>query len=236
MKILAIESSACSASVAVVQEDGKILSECYVNTGLTHSQTLMPMVDSAVKNAVLDFDGVDLLAVANGPGSFTGIRIGVAAIKGLASASGKECVGVSTLEAMAYNLIGRDCIAVCCMDARCGQVYTASFKINGETVTRLTEDEAVKTETMAQRLGKYDGDIVFVGDGAHLAYEVLKQSLPGASLAPLSIRYQRASGVALAVLGGNYNKCNGKELLPKYLRLPQAERELKAKREKENEK
>lgn len=236
MKILAIESSACSASVAVVQDDGKILSECYVNTGLTHSQTLMPMVDSALKNAVLKFDDIDLFAVANGPGSFTGVRIGVAAIKGLASASGKECVGVSTLEAMAYNLLGRNCTAVCCMDARCGQVYTASFKIESEKVTRLTDDEAVKTESMAQRLSEYSGDIVFVGDGAHLAYEVLGQSLPNASLAPLSIRYQRASSVSLAALKGNCGKCNGRELLPKYLRLPQAERELKAKREKENEK
>ena len=137
LKILALESSAVSAGAAV-SVDGKIVAENFVNAGLTHSQTLLPMVDACLKTANSTVSDIDAVAIANGPGSFTGIRIGVAAVKGLCF-GGKKCIGVSTLEAMAYNLFGADCIALCVMDARCSQVYTAMFDC-GEKITRLCED------------------------------------------------------------------------------------------------
>ena len=143
MRVLAVDTSAVCAAVAVV-EDGKILSESQTNTGLTHSRTLMPMIDSTLRNAEISLDSIDFFACSAGPGSFTGIRIGVAAIKGLCDGLEKKCLPVSTLEALAYNLLGRSCTAVSVMDARCNQVYCGIFRVEGESVTRLTEDEAIK--------------------------------------------------------------------------------------------
>ena len=139
MKILALETSATPASVALVDE-GRILASSYINTPLTHSQTLMPMVESMLKNAGVSFSDVDLLAVSAGPGSFTGVRIGVAAVKGLAFTSGCSCVGVSTLAAIAQNAcgIGFDGVICAAMDARCRQVYTACFVSGDQGLQRLT--------------------------------------------------------------------------------------------------
>ncbi len=230
MKILAIESSACSASVAIVEDD-KILSECYINTGLTHSQTIMPMVDATVKNSKIELKDIDFLAVANGPGSFTGVRIGVAAIKGLADAMECECIPVSTLEAMAYNVMGQDCIVLCCMDARCQQVYTATFDSTDNKIVRITEDEAVTIESLEQRLKEYKKNIVVVGDGAELVFKSLADKVPQLKLASANIRYQRASSVAFAAFNNQDKKQKGRDIIPAYLRLPQAERELKLKKE-----
>lgn len=223
MRILAVDTSAVCAAVAVT-DDEKILSESQTNTGLTHSRTLMPMVDSTLKNAEIPLSSIDLFACSVGPGSFTGIRIGVAAIKGLCDGTKKKCMPVSTLEALAYNLLGRSCTAVCVMDARCNQVYTASFRVDGDTVTRLTEDEAIKIEELGERLPKYE-NVIFVGDGAKICHKAL-----GYAIAPPSELYQKGSSVALCALR-NYSEdkaVEGNELLPVYLRLPQAERELKA--------
>lgn len=226
MKILAVDTSAVCASVAVTDEN-KILSECSVNTGLTHSRTLMPMISSALNNAEIDLGEIDYLACSVGPGSFTGIRIGVAAIKGIADAAGKKCVPVSTLQALAFNLKGRHCTAVCTMDARCNQVYAAIFKINGNEINRLTEDLAIKIDELKEMLTEYD-DVVFVGDGAKLCYEKL-----GYEVASENCVYQKGSSVCFAAM--EYLKeseaISGKELMPVYLRLPQAERELKARKE-----
>ena len=126
MKILALESSACAASVAIA-EDGKLLGEAFLNTGLTHSQTLLPLVHGLLKNANLALDEIDAFAVTNGPGSFTGVRIGVAAIKGLAFPHDKPCIPLSTLEVIAFGQTGGDCTVCAAMDARCAQVYTALF-------------------------------------------------------------------------------------------------------------
>lgn len=230
MKILALESSAVSAGAAVVQ-DGKIISESFVNAGLTHSRTLLPLADACLKTADISFDDIDAVAVANGPGSFTGIRIGVAAVKGLCM-GGKKCFGISTLEGMAYNLLGADCIALCVMDARCSQVYTAMFDC-GEKIIRLCEDKAVmisELPEMAEKAKKeLKKDIIILGDGAELCYNYMKTVCSGISLAPVNVRFQRAAGVALAA------ECAGQaipaeQLRPVYLRVPQAERELKKKR------
>ena len=225
MKILAVDTSAVCASVAVT-EDGKILSESSINTGLTHSRTLMPMIDSVLRNGEIAMDSIDMFACSVGPGSFTGIRIGVAAVKGLCDALSKKCVPVSTLEALAYNLSGRNCTAVSVMDARCNQVYCAIFKVQGETVERITEDMALKIDDLGEML-KYYENIVFVGDGAKLCYKAL-----GYEKAPANCEYQRGSSVCFAAVNHIEEALEAKELLPVYLRLPQAERELKAKQNK----
>ena len=223
MKILAVDTSAVCASVAVT-EDGKILSESSINTGLTHSRTLMPMIDSVLRNGEIAMDSIDMFACSVGPGSFTGIRIGVAAIKGLCDALGKKCVPVSTLEALAYNLVGRNCTAVSVMDARCNQVYCAIFNVQGETVTRLTEDMALKIDDLGEMLRSYE-NIIFVGDGAKLCNKAL-----GYEKAPANCEYQRGSSVCFAAVNHMDEALDSKELLPVYLRLPQAERELNAKK------
>ncbi|MEE1504510.1 MAG: tRNA (adenosine(37)-N6)-threonylcarbamoyltransferase complex dimerization subunit type 1 TsaB, partial [Acutalibacteraceae bacterium] len=162
MKILGIDSSAKSASVTVT-ENGKILSSFYINTGLTHSQTLMPMLESALKCASLTLDDIDLIAVNKGPGSFTGIRIGVAAAKGLADTNSIKTIGTSTLESMAYNLISTNCIVASVMDARCSQVYTALFRASDNKIERLTEDDALSISDLKKILLRFDEQIVLVG-------------------------------------------------------------------------
>ena len=223
MRILAVDTSAVCASVGVT-EDGKILSESSINTGLTHSRTLMPMIDSTLKNGEIDLDSIDYFACSVGPGSFTGIRIGVAAIKGLADGLKKKCIPVSTLEALAYNLQGRCCTAVSVMDARCNQVYCGIFLVDGEEITRLTEDMALKIDELEKILPDYE-NVVFVGDGARLCHSKL-----GYEIAPAGQLYQRGSSVAFAAEKSfsEENTVTAAELMPAYLRLPQAERELKA--------
>lgn len=235
MKILAVDTTATAASVAVLN-DGKLLSESFTNTGLTHSQTLMPMIDNTVKGANIDIKDIDFFAVNNGPGSFTGVRIGVAAVKGMAQMLGKPCVEISTLESLAYNLIDNNCIAVCAMDARCQQVYTASFDCDGGTVTRLCDDEAIAISDLEERLVNYKKTVIFVGDGAMLCYNYYKDRL-SCSVISEGRRHQKALSVALAatlkIEKGETVSAN--ELMPSYLRLPQAQRELKKKtEEKEN--
>lgn len=224
MRILAVDTSAVCASVAVT-ENGKILSECSINTGLTHSRTLMPMIDSALKNAEIELSDIDYFACSVGPGSFTGIRIGVAAIKGLSDATKKKCIPVSTLEALAYNLSGQNVTAVSAMDARCNQVYCAIFRIEGEQIERLTEDMAIQIDELGEKLRAYE-NVVFVGDGAKLCHSKL-----GYSLAGQGNIYQRGSSVAFAAEKDftEEKAIDAAALMPTYLRLPQAERELKAK-------
>ncbi len=230
MKILAVDTSAKAASAAVT-DNGKIISECFTNTGLTHSQTLMPMVKTVLDGAGVKVGDIDLFAVNNGPGSFTGVRIGVAAIKGMAQPTGKPCVEVSTLESLAYNLIGTGFTAVSAMDARCSQVYTAAFKC-GETVERLSDDEAVAIKDMEEKLLTFPKPIVFVGDGAELCYNYYKDRLPCAVASEI-LRYQRASSTALVgqIKAEKGETVTPEKLMPMYLRLPQAERELKKKKE-----
>ena len=223
MRILAVDTSAVCASVGIT-EDGKILSESSINTGLTHSRTLMPMIDSTLRNGEIDLDSIDYFACSVGPGSFTGIRIGVAAIKGLADGLKKKCIPVSTLEALAYNLQGRSCTAVSVMDARCNQVYCGIFRVDGEKITRLTVDMALKIDELGKMLFDYE-NVVFVGDGARLCHGKL-----GYEIAPAGQLYQRGSSVALAAENSFSDGATvtAAELMPAYLRLPQAERELKA--------
>lgn len=236
MTILALESSAGPASVAVLRDE-KILYEANLNTQTTHSQTLMPMVDEAMKITGLNMNDIDLLAVACGPGSFTGVRIGVSAVKGMAFGGGKKCLGVSTLEAMAYNLLSINGTAVCVMDARCSQVYCGIFKISDGVVTRIAPDNALSISGLKEILEGIEGDVYLVGDGAEICYKSFGGELQNVKLSPANERYQKASSVSLCaqrkILDGA-EAISGGELEVIYLRLPQAERELLAKKEKEN--
>lgn len=227
--VLAVDTSAKPVSCAIAQ-DGRVLASFYANTGLTHSQTLMPMIEQALQISGLSVGQLDAVAVNAGPGSFTGVRIGVSAVKGLAFTNNIPCVSVSTLEAMAHLVAAVPGTLVCgAMDARCQQVYTALFLKNeaGETV-RLSEDSAMTISELETLLKEQDRPIVLVGDGSELAYKSLKDSVANVSLAPAATRYQNASGTALLALEKLAKKetVSAEALLPEYLRLPQAEREL----------
>lgn len=226
MKILSVDTSAICASVAVTEGE-KIISLCSTNAGLTHSRTLLPMIDSALKNSETKLSDIDVFACSAGPGSFTGIRIGVAAIKGLADGTGKKCISVSTLEALAYNLLGQNVIACSVMDARCNQVYCAIFDVFENEVKRLTDDEAIKIEELGAKLSGFEKKIVFVGDGAEICEKAL-----GYKAAPALLRFQNGASVGICAFR-NFDESrllSAAELMPVYLRLPQAERELRAKK------
>ncbi len=228
--ILAVDSSAVAASAALVK-DGKTLGEFYCNNGLTHSQTLMPMIDGLLKCTRVPVEKVDLLAVSAGPGSFTGIRIGVASVKGLAMPGNKPCVGVSTLEAIAQNLSHLTGTACAVMDARCGQVYNAVFSLNGKSVERLTPDRAISIENLAEECKKYANPLFLVGDGAKLCYNKTGFEALGTLLPPEILLFQRAWGVARAAEAA-YRRgeaVSPAALMPIYLRPAQAERSLKRK-------
>lgn len=235
MKILAFECSAAPASVAVL-EDGKITASSFINVKLTHSQTLVPMAENLLKAAAMDFDSIDALAVSNGPGSFTGVRIGISAVKGLAAPKNLPCIGVSTLLSMAYNISDTDCTVCAVMDARCNQVYNALFDITDGKITRICSDRALMCEELAKDLKKLSQNgnkrVIIVGDGGEVFYPYVKDTA-NVSLAAEKNRFQNATSVALAageaLSRGEY--VTAEELLPVYLRLPQAERELKKKKE-----
>ena len=235
MKILSVECSATPCSAAVI-EDGKILSSGFVNVKLTHSQTLMPMVDSVLKSAMLSMADIDGFALSAGPGSFTGIRIGISAIKGMAAPKKLPCVGVSTLRAMAENYRDTNCIICAVMDARCNQVYNALFRINDGGVTRLCEDRALLCDELKAELERdyidKDEKIIIVGDGLEVFYPFVAE-YDNVIRADEQRRFQNAVGVGLSAVEEfkNGKTIGPEELLPIYLRLPQAERELKLKKE-----
>ena len=230
MLILAFESSAKAASAALLK-DGKLLSQYTQCSGLTHSRTLLPMGEDMLKNAELTLGDVDLLAVAHGPGSFTGIRIGVSMVKGLAWALDKPCVGVSTLEAMAWHGLAAGGLICPVMDARRSQVYNALFSIENGRPVRLTEDRPIPLEELAQELGSFDWPVYLVGDGAEMSYAYLTDKGVDCVLAPENLRMQSAWGVAMAAMDKEPGTADS--LLPVYLRLSQAERERLERLERE---
>ena len=233
MKILAFETSAKAASVALM-ERGKLLGEAYQNTGLTHSQTLMVMAEDLLKTCNLTPKDVEAVTVAAGPGSFTGVRIGVAAAKGFAWGGELPCYGVSTLEAMARNLGAYQGYVVPAMDARRSQVYTAIFHAEKGILTRVEEDMAISLEELKEKIKNFSEPVFLVGDGALLCYNTLLEEVPGLVLPPEHRMHQRAAGVALTaqVMMDAGDPGNGAELTPNYLRLSQAERERAARENK----
>lgn len=230
MLILAFESSARPASVALLR-DGELLSQYSQCSQLTHSRTLLPMAEDMLKNTELSLDDVDLFAVAHGPGSFTGVRIGVSTVKGLAWAADKPCVGVSTLEAMAWHGAAVGGLICPVMDARRSQVYNALLEIRDGRPVRLTEDRPIALDELAAELRGQDRPAFLVGDGAAPTAAFLASVGIPHRLAPENLRWQSAWGVAMAALDKTPGTADA--LLPVYLRLSQAERERQARLEAE---
>lgn len=224
MKILSVDSSSVTASVAIT-ENGKVLAENFINNGLTHSQTLMPMVKKTINESGISVKDIDLFAITHGPGSFTGVRIGIASVKGMADALNKKCLPISTLEAIAEPLRNEDVIACAVMDARCNQVYTAIFNKD----KRLCDDKAVLIDELGEELKQYNKKIVFIGDGSVLCYDKLHEIIQDCDVADEKIRYVHGGSIGFVaenkIINGE-EPINSANLVPFYLRLPQAEREL----------
>lgn len=225
MKILALETSAKAVSAAV-SEDGRILAAGYQDTGLTHSRTLMPIVEHILQNTGLTMADVDAVAVAAGPGSFTGIRIGVSAAKGLAFAADKPAIAVSTLAAMARNAAFAGGLVICAMDARRNQIYNALFEARDGALTRLTPDRAIGLAELAEELQSDPRPKTVVGDGARLCCDYLTAAGIPCRLAPPHLVMQNAVSVALEaeVLAAAGALVSPQALEPVYLRPAQADR------------
>ena len=227
MLMLSFESSAKAASVALTREDGSLVAISTQSSGLTHSRTLLPMAEDLLKNTEIGWDEIDAYAVAAGPGSFTGIRIGIATVKGLAWAREKGCVGVSTLAAMAWNGLTWHGPICCVMDARRSEVYNALFRSEGEKLFRLCPDRAISLDALCEELSAPDGDPpLLIGDGAELTANFLRERGLPFCLAPAPLRMQNAWGVAMEAK--DLPLQSSADLLPVYLRLSQAERERQA--------
>lgn len=219
--LLSMDSSAVTASVALTDGDEIIKSE-FVNSGLTHSETLLPMITRVMDGR--KYSELDGIAITAGPGSFTGVRIGVATVKGLAFNDDIPCYSVSTLEAIAYNFVDKNAVACAVMDARRMQFYNALFKVQNGKVERLCDDRAISIEDLRNELKQYD-KVIIAGDGAKLCFQNIE--LENCTLADDDRIYQNAVGVAKAAQ--NKNAISPKALMPVYLRQSQAERELKLK-------
>ena len=222
MKILALESSAKAASVAYLK-DGELMAQYYQASGLTHSRTLLSMTEDMLKSLDMKVTDMDGIAVAMGPGSFTGIRIGVAAAKGLSWGADKPVCGVSTLEAMAHHCCDDRYIICPVMDARRSEVYNGLFKYENGSIVRLTEDRAISLKDLSEEAKNSDKTFFLVGDGAMLCYNYFTDNGINAVLAPANVRLQSAWGVGKAAESGKFSDPG--ELTPNYLRLSQAERE-----------
>lgn len=220
--ILSFDSSAVTASAALTDGD-KIINSAFINAGLTHSETLLPMIKSVMNG--YSFKDLEAIAITAGPGSFTGVRIGVATAKGLAFNNDIDCISVSTLEAIAYNFTDTDTIVCAVMDARRMQFYNALFEVKDGTVKRLCDDRAISIEDLSVQLSAFD-EVIIAGDGAKLCFDNL--SLDNIKLADDERIYQNA--VAVSKAAKNKKRISAASLMPVYLRQSQAERELKLKR------
>lgn len=227
MRILALDSSGLVASVAVVEDD-KLLAEYTVNYKKTHSQTLLPMLDEIGKMIELDLSAVDAIAVACGPGSFTGLRIGSATAKGLGLALDKPLISVPTVDALAYNLYGTDKLVCPIMDARRSQVYTGVYEFEDRILHVLKPQMAISVEELTSLLNEMGREVIFLGDGVPVYQEVIDRLIKvPCHYAPAHVNKQRAA--AVAALGELYMKMgkieDARDHQPNYLRLSQAERE-----------
>ncbi len=229
MKLFALDSSSITASVCLMEED-KIISEFFVNSGLTHSQTLAPMIQASLNILNINASEIDLFAIANGPGSFTGLRIGLAIVKGIATIFNKPCIGVSSILAAAYNCINFDGVICVVMDARRDRFYNALFRCQNKKLIRLTEDRIISIEKLKQELKNFSECVELVGDGAVICYKYIdhiniKNNI---KFSFKNKHYVRASSVG--ILGMELYKkgefLNASNINPKYLRLSQAERLL----------
>ena len=237
MKILSIETSANVASAAVTQDD-RLIAEYTVNNKKTHSETLMPIIDTVLKNAGLDITDIDLIAVSEGPGSFTGLRIGISTAKGISHAANIPLVGISTLKSLAYNMPYCDYIISPVMDARRAQVYNALYEWEDGKLTQIEAPRAISLEELLEELNSFDKKAVFAGDGVFVHRDTISKVLGDkAVFAPSSAAIQRASALAdiarAEFENGRTKNCF--ELTPIYLRKSQAEREAEERKEYEND-
>lgn len=224
MKSLAIDSSGKTASVAIFDND-KLLSENFLNNGLTHSQTLMPMIDSCLNISKTDINDIDQFIVTIGPGSFTGLRIGLATVKGLAAPKQSKCKAVSTIESLAYNLIDFNGVICPTIDARCNQVYSGIFECSNNKISRLEDDFAAPIDDLKIKLKNfYNKNIFLLGNGSNLCYNILKDYFNNLYLVSENLKYQKASSLFLAAK--NKASTSYIELIPQYLRMSQAQRQL----------
>lgn len=231
MNILAIDSSSATASVALMQGD-KLVSEFFIDAGLTHSQTLAPMVKAVLESANVSPDSIDLFAVTNGPGSFTGLRIAASMVQAMALVNNKPCVGVSSLHALALNYSGK-CKYICaCMDARRDQVYSAVFEVCDDSIKRITPDYATTIDELIKYLKSLDSSVEFVGDGAEACYNLAveqSETVYKFDLLPSDKRYLQARYVAkLGCHEFKYSDGKIEKISLNYLKMPQAERLLKS--------
>lgn len=227
MKILAVDSSGLVASVAILEDDN-LIAEYTVNYKKTHSQTLLPMLDEIVSMTNTDLDSVDVIAVAKGPGSFTGLRIGSATVKGLGLALNKPIVGIPTVEGLAMNLYDTDAVICPLMDARRNQVYTGVYKFQNHVLQVVKDQVPLGIEEMIEALNMIGQEVIFLGDGVPVFREVIEQSMAVPySFAPAHMSKQRAGAIGVRAFEyykqGRYT--SAAEFEPDYLRLSQAERE-----------
>ncbi len=233
MKLLAIECSSSPVSAAIIS-NGEIISYSFSNIKLTHSQTLFPIIEGVLSSAKLSFDDIDAVSVATGPGSFTGLRIGIASAKGIAEPKNLKCVGVSTLLSAAYMFLGQNAVICPVIDARCSQVYNALFEVEGDRITRICDDRAILIDDLVPELNSIgDKKIILCCDAVNAVFKACDKS-DNIILPPPTLMHQNATGVGLCayneIILGNYTDCA--EINPVYLKLPQAERELRAKQER----
>lgn len=235
MNILAIESSASAASVAIAK-DGALIAQYFQNNRQTHSRTILPMLRSMLEDCGWSLNDMDAIAVAAGPGSFTGLRIGISIAKGLAWQGGKLCCGVSTLEAMAHLLSHLDGAVICpVMDARRGQVYNGLFACENGTIRRLCPDRAIDLAEWLEEVKQIKKQKILIGDGARLCYTYAEERGECLELPPAHLQMQTAWGVACAAqrMAEAGQLVSPEQLQPSYLRLSQAERE-RLEREKQS--
>ena len=230
MKILAIDSSGTAVSAAIADDD-KIIAEYSLNFKMTHSQTLMPSVDEIIKATSFDIKELDYIACTSGPGSFTGLRIGAAAAKGLAHGLGIDIIGVPTLEALAYNVFETDKVICPIMDARRSQVYNAFYEFKDGHLSEIYPQEARSIDDVLNKAASFERKVIFLGDGVPV-YKDRILSIDNAVLAPQHCNIQRAATVAaLAFVYAKEGKTvKYSEFAPFYLRKSQAERELEEKK------
>ncbi len=232
MKILGIDTSAKTASVGLV-EDNNIIDDLFINEGLTHSETLVPMIDEVLKRNNLKIEDIDAFAVNNGPGSFTGIRIGVAVVKGLVLENNKPCYEVSTLDSIAYNCKDKNGIVVATMDARRNQVYNAIYKAENNVLTKIVDDRSILINELFEEISSYNSEVYIVGDGQKNVQDYYNENNLNKDnfVYPEYLKnLQKGSNTALLAFENLDNSKTGESILPSYLKLSQAEQELRKKK------
>ncbi|MDD6644471.1 MAG: tRNA (adenosine(37)-N6)-threonylcarbamoyltransferase complex dimerization subunit type 1 TsaB [Oscillospiraceae bacterium] len=232
MKILGIDTSAKTSSVGICDDD-KIVGELFLDKGLTHSETILPMIDEILTRNGLTLDDIDALAVNNGPGSFTGIRIGVAVVKGLAFEKNIPCYEVSTLDSIAYNCKDKNGLVVAVMDARRNQVYNANYIVSDGKAEKVIKDRSILIKDLYLEISEYDGDVFVIGDGQDKVKEFFEENNMTQDNFYFPDYYdnlQKGINTALIAYDCLENKKCGEEILPLYLKLSQAEQELRKKR------